>query len=65
MMPVADGDVSALLSQRQLLKKEGIIVDATIIAAPSSTRNARKERDPEMNQTKMASKKYVRAGWFQ
>jgi IS5 family transposase len=32
--------------------KEGTIVDATIIAAPSSTRNARKERDPEMHQTK-------------
>jgi len=41
------GEVSALLSERQLLMKEGTIVDATIIAAPSSTRNARKERDPE------------------
>ena len=46
------GEVSALLSERKLLMKEGTIVDATIIAAPSSTKNARKERDPEMHQTK-------------
>lgn len=30
----------------------GTIVDATIIAAPSSTKNRQKERDPEMHQTK-------------
>ena len=30
----------------------GTIVDATIIAAPSSTKNASGERDPEMHQTK-------------
>jgi len=30
----------------------GTIVDATIIAAPSSTKNEKKERDPEMHQTK-------------
>jgi len=46
------GEVNALLSERQLLMREGTIVDATIIAAPSSTKNARKERDPEMHQTK-------------
>jgi IS5 family transposase len=46
------GEVSALLSERQLLMKEGTIVDATIIAAPSSTKNARKARDPEMHQTR-------------
>ncbi len=40
-------EVGALLSERKLLMKEGTIVDATIIAAPSSTKNARKERDPE------------------
>jgi IS5 family transposase len=44
--------VGALLSERQLLMKEGTLVDATIIAAPPSTKNARKERDPEMHQTK-------------
>jgi IS5 family transposase len=32
--------------------KTGTIVDATIIAAPSSTKNANQERDPEMHQTK-------------
>jgi IS5 family transposase len=32
--------------------KRGSIVDATIIAAPSSTKNADGERDPEMHQTK-------------
>ncbi len=32
--------------------KTGTLVDATLIAAPSSTRNARGERDPEMRQTK-------------
>lgn len=45
-------EVSGLLSERKLLMREGTIVDATIIAAPSSTKNARKERDPEMHQTK-------------
>ena len=32
--------------------KEGSVVDAAIIAAPSSTKNQRGERDPEMHQTK-------------
>ena len=45
-------EVNGLLSERKLLMKEGTIVDATIIAAPSSTKNARKARDPEMHQTK-------------
>jgi IS5 family transposase len=51
-------EVGALLSERQLLMKEGTIVDATIIAAPSSTKNARKERDPEMHQTKKGNQWY-------
>src|SRR5262249_21748475 len=43
--------------QRQLTAKglkvaTGKIVDATIINAPSSTKNAKKARDPEMHQTK-------------
>jgi transposase, IS5 family len=45
-------EVGALLSERKLLMKEGTIVDATIIAAPSSTKNKAKERDPEMHQVK-------------
>lgn len=40
------------LAQKGLLLKEGTIVDATIIAAPSSTKNRQGERDPEMHQTK-------------
>jgi IS5 family transposase len=45
-------EVNAYLSEQHLLLREGTIVDATIIAAPSSTKNRRKERDPEMHQTK-------------
>ena len=44
--------VNALLARKGLLLKRGSIVDATIIAAPSSTKNAEGERDPEMHQTK-------------
>jgi IS5 family transposase len=44
--------VNAYLSRKGLLLKRGSIVDATIIAAPSSTKNAQGERDPEMHQTK-------------
>jgi len=45
-------EVAALLSEKKLLMREGTIVDATIIAAPSSTKNRAKERDPEMHQVK-------------
>ena len=44
--------VNAHLSRKGLLLKRGSIVDATIIAAPSSTKNAEGERGPEMHQTK-------------
>ena len=44
--------VNAHLSRKGLMLKRGSIVDATIIAAPSSTKNATGERDPEMHQTK-------------
>jgi IS5 family transposase len=44
--------VNAYLSRKGLMLKRGSIVDATIIAAPSSTKNATGERDPEMHQTK-------------
>jgi IS5 family transposase len=44
--------VNAHLTRKGLLLKRGSIVDATIIAAPSSTKNAEGERDPEMHQTK-------------
>lgn len=41
--------VNALLAREGLLLKRGSSVDATIIAAPSSTKNAEGERDPEMH----------------
>src|SRR3954452_2602893 len=45
-------EVSAMLEERGPLMRQGTIVDATIIAAPSSTKNKSKARDPEMHQTK-------------
>ena len=44
--------VNEHLSQQGLLMREGTMVDATIIAAPSSTKNKDNARDPEMHQTK-------------
>jgi len=45
-------EVNAHLSERKLFMREGTIVDATIIAASPSTKNASRQRDPEMHQTK-------------
>lgn len=45
-------EVNALLEEKKLLLREGTIMDATIIAAPSSTKNQRRERDPAMHQTR-------------
>jgi IS5 family transposase len=45
-------EVRMLLEEKKLLLKSGTIVDATIVSAPSSTKNAAQERDPEMHQTK-------------
>jgi IS5 family transposase len=53
-----------LSSVNEHLKRNGIkisngtIVDATIISAPSSTKNARGERDPEMHQTRKGKQWY-------
>jgi IS5 family transposase len=44
--------INTLLATKGLLLKEGTVVDATIIAAPSSTKNRDGERDPEMHQAK-------------
>jgi IS5 family transposase len=44
--------VNATLTAKGLLLKQGTVVDATLIAAPSSTKNSSGERDPEMHQTK-------------
>ena len=45
-------EIGAMLAERGLLMRQGTIVDATIIAAPPSTKNKQKSRDPEMHQTK-------------
>lgn len=50
--------VNELLTSKGLLMKEGTIVDATIIAAPSSTKNKEQKRDPEMSQTKKGNQWY-------
>ena len=52
LAPMLFDKVNALLTRKGLMLKRGSIVDATIIAAPSSTKNADGERDPEMHQTK-------------
>lgn len=44
--------INAHLTERGLILKEGTVVDATIIAAPSSTKNREGRRDPEMHQTR-------------
>jgi transposase, IS5 family len=45
-------EIGSLLEEKGLLLKQGTIVDATIIAAPSSTKNRSGRRDPEMRQTR-------------
>lgn len=45
-------EVNAMLIERGLLMSKGTLVDATLIAAPSSTKNQEHARDPEMHQTK-------------
>jgi IS5 family transposase len=45
-------EINAHLADKGLLMRAGTIVDATIIAAPSSTKNKDSARDPEMHQTK-------------
>ena len=51
-------EVRTLLEERRLLLRSGTIVDATIIAAPSSTKNAKRRRDPQMKPTKKGSQWY-------
>lgn len=45
-------EIKDLLQGKGLLLRSGTIVDATIIAAPSSTKNRTESRDPEMKQTR-------------
>ena len=50
--------VNEILSQRGLLLKAGTVVDATLIAAPTSTKNKGKARDPEMHSSKKGNQWY-------
>jgi IS5 family transposase len=50
--------IQALLKEKGLLLTSGTIVDATIIHAPSSTKNEAKTRDPEMKQTRKGQQWY-------
>ena len=50
--------VNELLTGKGLLLKAGTVVDATLIAAPSSTKNSSGTRDPEMHQSKKGNQ------WF-
>ncbi|HZI33639.1 MAG TPA: IS5 family transposase [Candidatus Binatia bacterium] len=50
--------INADLTARGLLLREGTLVDATLIAAPPSTKNQEKQRDPEMHQTKKGNQWY-------
>ena len=51
-------EINAYLAEHGLLMRAGTIVDATIITAPSSTKNETKSRDPDMHQTKKGNQ------WF-
>jgi IS5 family transposase len=50
--------VNAHLKSEGLTLREGSIVDATIISAPTSTKNKTGERDPEMHQVKKGNEWY-------
>lgn len=65
-------EVAGVLSEKGLAMKRGTVVDATLIVAPSSSKNQDKQRDPEMTQTRkrnqwhfgMASRRRrTPAGW--
>ena len=50
--------VGQMLQDQGMKLSTGTIVDATIISAPSSTKNASGERDPEMHQTRKGQQWY-------
>ena len=50
--------VKAHLSARGMTMRQGTIVAATLIAAPSSSKNKQGKRDPEMHQTKQGNQWY-------
>jgi IS5 family transposase len=50
--------VNATLSAKGLMLKSGTAIDATLIAAPTSTKNSTGTRDPQMHQTKKGNQWY-------
>ena len=50
--------INADLTARGLLARSGSLVDANLIAAPSSTKNQEMKRDPELHQTKKGHQWY-------
>ena len=52
------GIIKDRLDGQGLILKEGTIVDASILSAPSSTKNRQGKRDPEMHQTKKGNQWY-------
>jgi IS5 family transposase len=51
-------EINGHLAERGLIVGKGTIVDATIIDAPSSTKNTKKKRDPQMHQTRKGKQWY-------
>lgn len=51
-------EVNATLRERGLLMSKGTLIDATLIAAPPSTKNRDRERDPDAHQTKKGNQWY-------
>jgi len=49
--------INGYLGDRGRLLRQGTVVDATIIHAPSSTKNKDSKRDPEMHQTKISTRR--------
>jgi len=58
LAPMILQTITDLLRSKGLMLRAGTLVDATLIAAPSSTKNAQGERDPEMKQSKKGNQWY-------
>ena len=56
------------MAEKGLLLREGTAVDATIIHAPTSTKNEKREREPQMHQTRKGNQWFfgmkVHLGWI-
>ncbi len=52
LAPLIFEDINAYLIEQGICVSQGSMVDATIIQAPTSTKNEKKQRDPEMKSTR-------------